>query len=405
MPCQQARERQERQEYIKRHRREIDLYEGVTNPVEVLKIMHTTRKYDPLIQYTPFELNKEQLYISLSEMNADKMQNYAVSLLRAGDEDTSIDILLSLICYRNKPLTDCIHELIRNGLYYPGILFKEAPMEIREQLLKQVEQDSDNRNHLLLALSWIGDDQVVRRFHQWRENKPQWTQELHVAPELYAYEAGWELTEEGERRNLFYKSNYAIEKVKESKSSGNGVDKSTSFLTKSQQVCPWCCGRLTNLLELEVGHHSIQHLSLDGERFKVQTCVICGCYSPIYMELDFRTEPQWSAYNQKPDYLPNINLDENGDEYLSVGEYLRIATEPRNTYHAVQWTLEPMVSQIGGHPTWIQDAEYPTCPCCSQSMHFIGQLDWSEVEEYGEGIYYMFLCPKGKITATLFQQS
>ena len=38
-------------------------------------------------------------------------------------------------------------------------------------------------------------------------------------------------------------------------------------------------------------------------------------------------------------------------------------------------------------------------------MTFIGQLDWEQIEEYGEGIYYMFLCADCKVTATLFQQT
>jgi hypothetical protein len=71
----------------------------------------------------------------------------------------------------------------------------------------------------------------------------------------------------------------------------------------------------------------------------------------------------------------------------------------------VEWTLEPAASQVGGHPTWIQDAEYPACPCCSEKMMFIAQLDGSQLGPYGEGIYYMFICPEDKITATVYQQS
>ncbi|CAH1204542.1 hypothetical protein PAECIP111892_02468 [Paenibacillus auburnensis] len=67
MPCQQRKERQERQEYIVKHRREINLYEGISDPVELLKLMHSSRPHDPLIEYTPYELSKEQLYITLSE--------------------------------------------------------------------------------------------------------------------------------------------------------------------------------------------------------------------------------------------------------------------------------------------------------------------------------------------------
>lgn len=405
MPCQQKKERQERQNYIMKHRRTADLFEGITDPVEVLKIMHTSRPYNPLIEYTPYAWSKEQLYVSLSAENADQLEAYAVELLHAGDEDTCLDVLGSLVCYNNKRLTDSIPELMRKGLYAQGIVFKDASAEVRDRLLRLVEQDHDNRNHLLLALSWIGDEQVVRHFREWRENRPEWAEELYAAPERYTYEAGWELTAEGERRNLFYQSNYAIEKADTGQDSVQIKGKSASFLTESRQVCPWCGGKLTNLIDIEADHPAIHFLPLAGERLQVQTCIFCNCYGPVYMELDAGQEPKWSDSNQKPDCLPAAEPDRGREEYLSAGKLLSAAAEPRNTCHAAQWTLEPKASQLGGYPTWIQDAEYPVCPCCSQSMHFIGQLDWEEMEEYGEGIYYMFLCPDGNVSATLFQQS
>ncbi|CAH1204539.1 hypothetical protein PAECIP111892_02467 [Paenibacillus auburnensis] len=325
-------------------------------------------------------------------------------MLHAGDEDTCLDILVSLVCYNNKLLTISIPELLHCEVYSQGILFKDASAEIREQLLRQLETDRDNRNYLLLALSWIGDDQVVRRFREWRENPPKWTEELYVAPEQYAYEAGWELTEGGQRRDLFYQWNYAVEKI-ETGGKSAPVTRPASFLTESEQICQWCGGKLTNLIEIEAGRPSIWRLPIIGERLQVQTCIICSCYGPVYMELGIGLEPKWSAYNQTPDYLPDTDSDEERTEYLTAGTNFSVSAKPRNTYHAAQWTLEPKASQIGGYPTWIQDAEYPVSPCCSQSMYFIGQLDWEEVEAYGEGIYYMFICPDGKVTATLFQQS
>lgn len=53
MPCKQEMQRAERQRYIEQHRRDIDLYEGITDPVEILKIMHAPVKRDPLIRYFP----------------------------------------------------------------------------------------------------------------------------------------------------------------------------------------------------------------------------------------------------------------------------------------------------------------------------------------------------------------
>jgi len=404
MPCRQEMEHQERQQYIKENRKDVDLYEGIDDPVEILKIMHTPSSHDPLIHYIPYVLNKEQIYVSLSEEDTDRMLGYGMSLVDSGDEDRSQDILLSLLCYKNKSLATSIQGLISYDLYYHGILFKDASEEERDQLLNQVEHDEDSRNHLLVALAWIGDEQVVKRFCDWRKSPPQWVEELHIRPELYANEAGWELTKNGNRRNLFHEYNYAIEKIEASDSSNEAIELVT-LLTPSSNSCLWCGGKLTTLLNLKVGHPSLHSLSLTGERLKIETCVICSCYSVVFMEVDSNGESKWSTYNQKPDYMPVFNIEDYDNQHLSASKLFRLASQSRNSYHAAHWTLESSISQVGGYPTWIQDAEYPICPCCSKHMIFISQLDWGEVVEYGEGIYYTFICSDCRITATSFQQS
>ncbi|WP_042196620.1 hypothetical protein [Paenibacillus camerounensis] len=407
MPCVQAKERQEWQAYVMKNRTTVDLYAGVTDSVELLKIMHASRPHDPLIVYTPYKSGKEELYHSLSGEEAGRLEAYALELLRAEDEDGCTDILMSLVCYNNWLLsgTGTLAELLRREVYHPGILYKDAPADIRNLLLEQLETDGENRNLLLLALSWIGDEVIVERFREWREQMPDWAEELHIAPEWYTHEAGWELTADGKRRDLFYLDNYAVEKINPSEATAYAEEPEASFLTESRQNCEWCGSPLTVLLDIHADHPSVQHLPVNGQKLQVQTCIICSCYGPVFMELDSLQGARWSAFNRKPGYLPETDPEEERREYLSAGKQFRIAEKARNTYYAVQWTMEPWASQIGGYPTWIQNGEYPLCPCCSQSMHFIGQLDWEAVEEYGEGIYYMFLCPEGRMSATLFQQS
>ena len=54
------------------------------------------------------------------------MLTMAFDLLESGDEDTCQEILVSLVCYQNKSLESCIPTLMERGIYYPGILFKDA---------------------------------------------------------------------------------------------------------------------------------------------------------------------------------------------------------------------------------------------------------------------------------------
>jgi uncharacterized protein YwqG len=84
---------------------------------------------------------------------------------------------------------------------------------------------------------------------------------------------------------------------------------------------------------------------------------------------------------------------------------LVITTEKRKPEHTISQFIEISKSQIGGHPTWVQDSEYLDCPECNRTMDFIGQIDFEDVEEYGEGIYYFQHCKKCSITGTNYQST
>ncbi|WFR62853.1 hypothetical protein P9222_32940 [Paenibacillus amylolyticus] len=82
MPCKQEMEREEHQRYIEANRRDVNVYAGITDPVEVLKIMHEPQVRDPLIRYVPYEQSKEQVYLSLSAEQQVQMKDYAMQRIR-----------------------------------------------------------------------------------------------------------------------------------------------------------------------------------------------------------------------------------------------------------------------------------------------------------------------------------
>ena len=68
------------------------------------------------------------------------------------------------------------------------------------------------------------------------------------------------------------------------------------------------------------------------------------------------------------------------------------------------------LNRVGGHPTWIQSAQYPNCPKCDQKMPFLMQLDSNLPQLDGNewlwgsgGIGYFFWCESCRITAGLWQ--
>ena len=202
------------------------------------------------------------------------MLTMAFDLLESGDEDTCQEILVSLVCYQNKSLESCIPTLMERGIYYPGILFKDASARSRGESLQQVEQDKDNRNHLSLALAWIGDDQVVHHFknggpclHHGRRN---YTSRLKLMRMR-----GWELTEKGSKRRLFYHDSYAIAKIVPSESNYaenlnplnfEGEFRSLSMVRKRSDHLDGS------------GHQSTEasFLGVDRREARVCTCVKCA---------------------------------------------------------------------------------------------------------------------------------
>jgi hypothetical protein len=60
-PCLNAMKRKEQEEYIKKNRRDVNLYEGITDLAEILIIMHQPRSYDPLINYLSYEKSLEDV--------------------------------------------------------------------------------------------------------------------------------------------------------------------------------------------------------------------------------------------------------------------------------------------------------------------------------------------------------
>lgn len=98
------------------------------------------------------------------------------------------------------------------------------------------------------------------------------------------------------------------------------------------------------------------------------------------------------------------------DGYETLGERLPLrrltmAQKSRSPWHAAHPFLPTTFSQVGGHPTWIQDADYPQCTECQQTMTFVGQVAPDELADFQEGMHYAFLCAPCRTTATRYQQT
>lgn len=67
MPCHQKKLALEKETYILQNRKDVDRYAGIIDPVEILKIMHTPRKYNLLENDLPYHKSAQELYHQLTE--------------------------------------------------------------------------------------------------------------------------------------------------------------------------------------------------------------------------------------------------------------------------------------------------------------------------------------------------
>ncbi len=94
-PCMRAIRQAEWAEYVRQNRRTVNLYEGVTDPVEAICILLTQRKHDPLIQYLPAPKTAARYFEDLTEMQAERLAGVAAGAMKSGNEDFAEDITSS----------------------------------------------------------------------------------------------------------------------------------------------------------------------------------------------------------------------------------------------------------------------------------------------------------------------
>ncbi len=396
MPCVQKRRREEREEYIRQNRREVDPYAGTTDPVEIIRVLHTRRPHDPLVIFRPSPQSTEELYSRLNAEQAGRLMTMAADAMRAGNEDFAEDIAKSLATLTDYPLDLMLEAWIERNHFWPSVVFRSAGAAIRDAVVGALESGTANANLALSALAWIGDAKVRELFREWEASPPRWRSSLHVGPAHYANVAGWELGTH-ERRNLFHDECWAITPALPNQA----PDKSLRLMHEVSQSCPWCHRQLIYLVVLDLADERFAFLGVSGERLPILTCDACNCYGAafIYSRIAPDGVVRLADENKRPDWLRD-----DVSSWEHPWEQVPVCLHQRRAIHAVDGWDSVGLSQIGGLPTWVQDAEFPKCPDCAGTMKFVAQVDNGQFP-YHEGVYYAFLCASCRVTATTYQQT
>ena len=343
---------------------------------------------------------------SLTSEQARTLAQWALQRYDARPESLDWQGLLGRIAnFVDGGLLGIYSELLARDLLWPGWIYRGADPATRDHLIRRVEERAPHLkalNELLLCLAWIGDETVQAHFRSWREQPPAWRTVLHVAPETYSYEADWELTPAGERRDLFYAVSYELVPFEEADGMGQP---SPVHAPVPEPVaggkCGWCEHDLSTLFDLDLRDPRLAFLGCSGTKLRIARCDFCSPYATVFTDVDFEGNVRWSASNGPQP----VDFDSGWEEYSLVGRQLvlgPIRRTPAETVGAYQGAHN---SELGGHPDWIQDAEYPVCPECQRRMMFIGQVETDDVIRDAEGITYAFLCAECGKAATTYQQT
>lgn len=366
-----------------------------------------------------------QLTAALRALTADQGREVAREIWGHPDRQDLKWLLGLLAASVPGALSSLTLDLAAAHLLLPSWLYLDAPSVTTEMVLQALDDPAFHaeRNLLLLALAWISGDRVREQFAAWRADVPSWRNDLYLAPYEYAAEAGWELTPDGNRRQLYYTTSYELVPVDEAELTPSSH--AAAVATPHEASCGWCGRPLVTLLDIDLRDPRCAFVarelgstdqpttdsSYPATRLRVAHCMWCSGFATLYTDVDLQGGSKWSTANGGPDDKPRI-LEQVGDgagEDLGDPQPRRLALgkQRRAPFEVLgRFMLDVTgISQFGGHPEWIQDAKYPLCPTCRRRMVCIGQVSWEDINEFAEGSTYAFFCvPCGK-AATVYQQT
>jgi hypothetical protein len=288
-------------------------------------------------------------------------------------------------------------ELIAAQLFHPGWLYLGLDSTVAEHLLKQLS----GPGKVLECLAWVANDAVLNQIGTWRQTPADSHGDMRRLLEVYASQAGWELTSEGRRRDLYLKQCYELAPADRVIAAGP-----VKVSTEHEGQCKWCGRPLECLLDIDLTDPRCSFLGPDGQRLRIAHCVFCSSYARIFTAIDLYGRSAWSQLSStRPAILDRVRDD--GAMPPPRSRTLILGAQRRTPFEALGRFMldETGISQLGGHPEWIQDADYPSCPSCLKTMECIGQVSWEDFMELAEGVTYAFRCSACGLATTNYQQT
>jgi hypothetical protein len=130
----------------------------------------------------------------------------------------------------------------------------------------------------------------------------------------------------------------------------------------------------------------------------VPTCLACcTAGAPVFVRFHDATEWTWLSSGPAATSPPT--------ELSWSLSPASASLVPRTTWEAVDWGIADGISQLGGHPSWINDPSYPPCPVCSRSTMTVAQVAPEDFVGPAEGVFYVHACTSCAVVGVSYDQT
>jgi len=393
MPCFQRQQNLDRETFIEKNRVDVDLFNGITDPAEILMLLHCPPPNDPLKNYLPYSRSIVDLYRQLSAEDGERL----LAKVRR-DNDVYREVACHVAHFSKLNLAPIQERLLKLRDPYPGYLFRSASESVVHRLIDMITGRCNalRRHHALIALAWTRHALAEDAFATWRTSPPSWAKTLDLPAHRYTEAAGWEVQVRG-IRVLYSETCFRLSPKPSYVAALEPHAVRLCTAAPEGELCPICSDRLTVLLDFDAAQVGMRPPQWAAGPVTIVTCDRCAMYGVVYTERSgeagHRILPH-PQHRQPP-----------GEDLSELVPHVADLDIRRSPWEAADWCFADGLSQLGGLPSWIQQPAYPECPICGHRMPFVGQVALEDILQSAEGIIYAFACDQCGPMATTFQQS
>lgn len=350
---------------------------------EINKLMEIYKTYRPTAEVAA---QRNAILQSLDAIQLEALQTELLARNKCGDEAQLAiveDVMADLLLCTEFPLDNLLRTQLEAGWTPLDYLFRAAEEQAEKELLARLET---NPKIALSGLAWIDKPHITAKFAEWKISPPTDLDQSLI--ELFSHQAGWELTSDSGKRSLFSQACFGITAKTNLPTSPLPSVHDEPSETKT---CLWCQRPTFTVSNLASNYlNKLFGNVLETESISIPFCQYCTNFGAVPMQL---TDSGAAVFSSRNDV--NRIITEPPIPLKTEGGILHIAADSntRNPYSAVDSGRSYNLSQIGGFPTWTQDAHYPKCAECQETMLFLMQVESMDfpILKY-EGIYHIFVC-------------